>query len=407
MDSKIFTLQGKGLKLNSAADIAPYLENIDPAQIEEIHLGGNTIGVEAAEALGKFLEKAVALEARWHITSFEILSWSYNPHTQTADFADIFTGRLISEVPKALGYICDALETRPSLLEIDLSDNAFGSRCVHQIVPLLKNNRSFRILRLNNNGLGPEGGQAIANALLESAKTSKSEGKKSNLRVIICGRNRLENGSAPAWAEALAAHGNLDAVRMPQNGIGMEGIMALAKGLAQIPSLRHIDLQDNTFTSNGELHGVDAWAQSLKFWPKLQILNLSDCFLSTDGEVPRLLKVLAQGSNPGLRLLHLQNNNLDSASFDLLAQNIGDNLKNLALLELQWNDLSEDDESLETLDLALKARGGKLYVTDDDEEEEGEEEEEQEYEVDLRKVPPAVDKATNDLADLLAKTRIF
>ncbi len=64
MDSKIFTLQGKGLKLNSAADIAPYLENIDPAQIEEIHLGGNTIGVEAAEALGKFLEKAVALEAR-------------------------------------------------------------------------------------------------------------------------------------------------------------------------------------------------------------------------------------------------------------------------------------------------------------------------------------------------------
>ena len=187
----------------------------------------------------------------------------------------------------------------------------------------------------------------------------------------------------------------------------MEGIMALAKGLAQIPSLRHIDLQDNTFTSNGELHGVDAWAQSLKFWPKLQILNLSDCFLSTDGEVPRLLKVLAQGSNPGLRLLHLQNNNLDSASFDLLAQNIGDNLKNLALLELQWNDLSEDDESLETLDLALKARGGKLYVTDDDEEEEGEEEEEQEYEVDLRKVPPAVDKATNDLADLLAKTRIF
>ncbi|KAL9710937.1 Ran GAP Rna1 [Leucoagaricus gongylophorus] len=387
MDSKIFTLQGKGLKLNSAADIAPYLENIDPAQIEEIHLGGNTIGVEAAEALGKFLEKAVALE--------------------TADFADIFTGRLISEVPKALGYICDALETRPSLLEIDLSDNAFGSRCVHQIVPLLKNNRSFRILRLNNNGLGPEGGQAIANALLESAKTSKSEGKKSNLRVIICGRNRLENGSAPAWAEALAAHGNLDAVRMPQNGIGMEGIMALAKGLAQIPSLRHIDLQDNTFTSNGELHGVDAWAQSLKFWPKLQILNLSDCFLSTDGEVPRLLKVLAQGSNPGLRLLHLQNNNLDSASFDLLAQNIGDNLKNLALLELQWNDLSEDDESLETLDLALKARGGKLYVTDDDEEEEGEEEEEQEYEVDLRKVPPAVDKATNDLADLLAKTRIF
>jgi len=64
MDPKIFTLQGKGLRLSSAADIAPFLENVDPVQLEEIHLGGNTIGVEAAEVLGKFLEKAVALKAR-------------------------------------------------------------------------------------------------------------------------------------------------------------------------------------------------------------------------------------------------------------------------------------------------------------------------------------------------------
>ena len=338
-----------------------------------------------------------------------------NPATvifQIADFADIFTGRLIHEVHKAVGYICDGLESKSSLVEINLSDNAFGSRCVHQIAPLLKNNRSFQILKLNNNGLGPEGGQVIANALSESAKTSKSEGKKSNLRVIVCGRNRLENGSAPAWADALAAHGTLEEVRVPQNGIRMEGIMTLARGLAQNPSLRHIDLQDNTFTSDGELQGVDVWAQSLSSWPQLQVLNLSDCFLSSDGEVPKLLDVLVQGSNPELHTLHLQNNNLETASFDLLAQNIGENMKKLLVLELQWNDVSDDDESLESLDLALKARGGRLYVTDDDydEEEEAEEEQEdddEEYEVDLRKVPSAVDRATNDLADLLKKTKIF
>jgi len=273
----------------------------------------------------------------------------------------------------------------------------------------LKNNHSVQILKLNNNGLGPEGGQVIANALSESAATLKSEGKKSNLRVIVCGRNRLENGSAPAWADALAAHGTLEEVRVPQNGIRMEGIVALARGLVQNPSLRHIDLQDNTFTSDGGLDGVDVWAQSLRSWPQLQVLNLSDCFLSTEGEVPKVLEVLVQGSNPELHTLHLQNNNLETTSFDLLAQNIGDHLQKLLILELQWNDISDDDESLESLDLALKARGGKLSVTDDDyeEEEEEEEEQEEEYEVDLRKVPSAVDRATNDLADLLRKTKIF
>jgi len=64
MDPKILTLQGKGLRLSSAADIAPFLQNADPEQLEEIYLGGNTIGVEAAEVLAEFLDKTAALKAR-------------------------------------------------------------------------------------------------------------------------------------------------------------------------------------------------------------------------------------------------------------------------------------------------------------------------------------------------------
>lgn len=52
-----FTLLGKGLKLNTKDDIEPYFKDVDPTIIEEIHLGGNTIGVGAAERLGEFLEK--------------------------------------------------------------------------------------------------------------------------------------------------------------------------------------------------------------------------------------------------------------------------------------------------------------------------------------------------------------
>jgi Ran GTPase-activating protein (RanGAP) involved in mRNA processing and transport len=59
---KVFSLQGKSLKLDSRSDIDPHLKNVDPTVIEEICLGGNTIGIEAAKALAEFLKKTTALK---------------------------------------------------------------------------------------------------------------------------------------------------------------------------------------------------------------------------------------------------------------------------------------------------------------------------------------------------------
>ncbi|KAG6850339.1 hypothetical protein H0H93_014612 [Arthromyces matolae] len=392
--SKILSLHGRGLKLDNRADIEPLLTAVDPTVIEEIHFGGNTLGVEAAQALGEFLEKTTVLKI--------------------ADFADIFTGRLISEIPSALSSICNALKNKTSLVELNLSDNAFGGRSVDPIVPFLTENRSFQVLKLNNNGLGPAGGVVLANALLESANLSKSEGKKSNLRTVICGRNRLENGSASAWADAFAAHGTLVDVRMPQNGIRMDGITALAHGLSKCPNLEHVDLQDNTFTEDGAITGLEAWSDAIRTWPDLRTLNLSDCFLSNEGEVPVLLSALASRPDSKLHSLQLQNNNLESKTFQLFSQHISRSLATLMRLDLLDNDQDEDDEHLETIAFAMKQRGGKLiaYEEDEEEEEEKEEEEEEEEEVEEVEAEPApkesadADKATDDLADLLSKVTI-
>ncbi|KAI4522363.1 RNI-like protein [Schizophyllum commune Loenen D] len=401
MASNILSWQGRQLKLNTRADIEPLLAGIDPTLIEEIHLGGNTVGIEAAQALAEFLSKATSIKV--------------------ADFADIFTGRLITEIPPALSAICDALIDKTSLVEINLSDNAFGGRSVNPMVPFLTQNRSFQVLKLNNNGLGPAGGEIIANALLKSAELSRAEGKPSNLRVVICGRNRLENGSAPAWAAAFAAHGGLEEVRMPQNGIRMSGITALANGLAKNAGLLHVDLQDNTFTEEGDLSGVAAWAAALKAWPALHTLNLSDCVLSGEGEVPAVIEALVGGSNPKLHTLQLQNNNLEAATFEQLADAIAGELATLRRLELQWNEQEEDDEFLAKIAESLKTRGGKLFATDEDEEEEDEvskEDVEDEPAAAIPPAPPVVaaeqekqqktvsDKATDDLADLLSKVSI-
>jgi len=247
----------------------------------------------------------------------------------------------------------------------------------------------------------------IANALAESARLSKEEGKPSRLRTLICGRNRLQDGSSAAWAAAFAAHGSLVEIRMPQNGIRMDGIANLAGGLAHCPHLEYLDLQDNTF---GEV-GSAAMAKALPAWTELAFLNFSDCVLSNEGEgVSAVIKTIASGSNPKLQTLQLQNNNMEIGSLAILAKGIP-RLPSLKTLELQWNEVDdEEDENVQTLVQSLKQKGGKVLLNDDEEEEVEEEEEEtvtggaeaEGKDEDAAKTSAAVD----ELADLLVKTSI-
>jgi Ran GTPase-activating protein 1 len=334
---------------------------------------------------------------------------------QVADFADIFTGRLITEIPTALSALCDSLIDKEHLVEVNLSDNAFGGRSVDPIVPFLSKNPSFQIFLLNNNGLGPEGGTVIADALRDNAAVRKAipAEKRSNLRILVCGRNRLEDGSASAWAEAFAAHGTLVEVRMPQNGIRMDGSVALAKGLAKNAGLELLDLQDNTLSQSGD----QAFASALPSWPDLHTLNFSDCVLAEEGEIPQVIEALAKGSNPRLRTLQLQNDNLENNSVDVLASAIGTHLKAVTKIEFQENDAEEDSEGIELLKENLIVRGGKFLFCDEDEEEEEEEDElhdaeEGDVSADFLEFAEAsggedeADQEANKLADLLDKVSL-
>lgn len=382
-----YSIEGLGLKLNTREDIEPYLKQIEPniSQLEEIHLCGNTIGVGAAQALAEVLDRA--------------------SNIKVADFADIFTGRLITEIPIALTAICNSLVDKAHLIEINLSDNAFGGRSVEPIVPFLSKNPSFQVFRLNNNGLGPEGGTVIANALRDNAAVRKATPaeQRSSLRTVICGRNRLEDGSATAWAEAFAAHGTLVEVRMPQNGIRMAGSVALAEGLAKNAALEVLDLQDNTLSQPGDT----AFATALSSWPSLHTLNLSDCVLSEEGEIPQVIDTLAKGSNLLLRTLQLQNNNLENGTVSVLAGAIGTHLKLITRIEFQENDAEEDEVEVVTLMENLIARGGKFVFSDEDEEEEEEEEDElEDAEEGEGSVFGEADKEADDLADLMGNVSL-
>lgn len=62
-DNTVFSIVGKGLKLNTAADVQEFVDTINQMDnLQVIKLSGNTIGVEAGQALGEALKTKTHLK---------------------------------------------------------------------------------------------------------------------------------------------------------------------------------------------------------------------------------------------------------------------------------------------------------------------------------------------------------
>jgi Ran GTPase-activating protein 1 len=376
-NTKIFSLEGMGLKLDTVADVEPHIKSLRAMEdVQEIKLLGNTLGVEACKTLGEVLETKKTL--------------------QIANLADIFTGRLLNEIPQALSSLLTALLTLPNLHTVNLNDNAFGLNTQAPLVAFLSSHVPLRHLILNNNGLGPHAGILIADAL-SALHARKLEARKAgkevpDLETVICGRNRLENGSMTAWAKAYSLHTGVKKVKMVQNGIRQEGIShLLTDGLRHAKGIKVLDFQDNTFT----LLGAKALATVTPSWTEIQELGVGDSLLSAKGGVV-IADALAKGGNKKLESLRLQYNDIDANGLKRFMQAAKDTLPALKRIELNGNKFSEEDQSIMVLRELLEERKEKLAgdvvmedewgldslsdLEDESDLEDGEEEEEEEAE---------------------------
>jgi Ran GTPase-activating protein 1 len=414
---KVFSLEGKVLKLDSAEDINAHIQPlIDNTDYTEIRFGGNTLGIGASQRLAEVLKTQKSLEAAY--------------------LDDIFTGRLLSEIPTALTSLLNAILEISTVHTVNLNDNAFGLNTSAPLVDFLSRHVPLRHLILNNNGLGPSAGTQVADALSKLAER-KEEARKDNKEVnllesVVCGRNRLENGSMEAWARAYKAHSaGLKSVKMTQNGIRQEGVShLLTKGLFHANGLEVLDLQDNTFT----VMGSTALANSLPGWPSLRELGVGDCLLSARGGV-KVAQALAANKNQKLQTLRLQYNEMKAEAVKSFTHAAKTALPSLRRVELNGNIFSEEDPNIVDLRELLETRQEEHGTDDDpedtwgvdeldeleeedseeeDEEEEEEEEEEAKAEKDLKAADQAEEeqvaqKNDNDvdaLADVLGKTAI-
>ncbi|XP_030610796.1 ran GTPase-activating protein 1b [Archocentrus centrarchus] len=345
--------KGLGLKLDNAESVEQLALDIKQHQgLRALCLEGNTLGVEAAQAIAKALESKDMLQRCY---------WS-----------DMFTGRLRSEIPPALRSMGSAIMSAGArLTELDLSDNAFGPDGVKGIEQLLKSPscHTLRELRLNNCGMGIGGGKILAEALIECHRQSSALGAPLRLRVFVAGRNRLENEGATALAKAFKLMGSLEEIHVPQNGINYKGVMALASAMQHNPELRVLNLNDNTFTKKGTL----AMAQALRHLRNIQVINFGDCLVRSEGAIA-LAAVLREGL-PILKELNLSFGEITEAAALVVAQAVTDK-PHMEKVDLNGNCLGE--EGCEALKEAMENmnKGDMLASLSDDEGEPDDEDEE-------------------------------
>ena len=64
-NTKIFSLEGRGLKLDTAADVEVHIKPLkEMNDVEEVRFLGNTLGIEACKAIGEVLETKKTLQVK-------------------------------------------------------------------------------------------------------------------------------------------------------------------------------------------------------------------------------------------------------------------------------------------------------------------------------------------------------
>jgi Ran GTPase-activating protein 1 len=293
-------------------------------QVNRIHtleLSGNTLGIEASGPIAEALKK--------------------HPELKIAQWKDIFTTRLNTEIPVVLKSFTDALifaGTR--LTTLDLSDNAIGPQAIHGLEDFLSGEACFGLknLYLNNCGLGGAG-TTVAKCLIECHKKALKSGKFFELEVFVAGRNRLENAGAKALADAFSTLKSLVEIRMYQYGIKEAGIMELAKAFSKNPKLKIIDLNDNTFNESA----ATAMSKVVGKLNDLIILDFTDCLCRSKGSL-NIVHELING-NSGVQELLLGGNEIDAISMKKITQ-MSQQLPSLKKFVLSANNLGHEYEEI-------------------------------------------------------------
>jgi Ran GTPase-activating protein 1 len=310
-ESNKFSIAQTGLLLDSAKDVAEGVSKLlsSKDQVSEVVLSKNSYGVEACQSIGQALSQCSEL--------------------QVVGMSDIFTGRDKSVLNPALRYLAEGLMPCRRMIELDLSDNAFGPDGVMAFSFLVEASPQLKVLKLNNNGLGSLGGSYLAQSLLlcESMK----------LHIFSAGRNRLEDIGTRELARVFTEMKSLKQISLYQNGIREEGMISLFTAFSENPDLQIIEIQDNLLM---KAHVYTAFADCLSRLQFVAVLNIGDSELKDLG-AQAVLRALMQTS-PHLLELYLEYNDLEQPATAALVKELLNTKLQLERVNLKGNEFAEE-----------------------------------------------------------------
>ncbi|EDW27296.1 GL21210 [Drosophila persimilis] len=356
------SFQDKGKTWNSASDVQDVVDALNnQAKVHFLILDGNTLGVEAAIAIGEALKR--------------------HPEFRKALWKNMFTSRLKNEIPDALKHLgAGLIEAKAKLTVLDLSDNALGPNGMRGLEAFLRSPVCYSLqeLHLYNCGLGSEGGAMLSRALIDLHANAKKAGTPLQLRLFMGGRNRLEDAGAKAMANAFATLKTFQEIVLLQNSIYLEGVKALADSFKANPHLRVLNMYDNTLKSKG----ADEIAEVIKSLTMLREINFGDCLIGTNGAY-QIAEAL-ENSNYDLEVIDLSSNEINSDGGLVLVTAI-QNKPKLRVLNIDSNCFGEEGCAQIIEQMSMYPNAVALQPLENDEgemegEESIEEEEEEEEE---------------------------
>jgi len=252
-------------------------------------------------------DKSYTAEAATEIASFLTSTEDFNPSVASgisiADISDVIASRHEDEGLAVLKTLSDAFSDS-KLVEVDLSDNAMGSKGIVACASVLSGQaveESLERLSLCNNGLSKASMSEVADLLTSQTGSSKTIAER--LTKIHFYNNMSGDEGGVSFARILdKCTSKLQDVRFSGTRAGVKGSTAVAKALeklgdnANLLNLTTLDLGDNTF---GEC--VDEISAALRQCKMLMHLNLKDCVLEDD----KMSSVCSALEDAGCPLVHL------------------------------------------------------------------------------------------------------
>ncbi len=295
-------------------------------------------------------DKSYTIDAAKHIASFLTSSSTFNPplaqHIQVAHLNDTIAGRMEDEGLQVLKTLSDIFIHSHDLIEVDLSDNALGSKGVSQCMSVLGENRKLQRLSLCNNGLSKYSMNEIADLLTAEHEQSHEGGIDNstspfciaqNLTKIHFFNNMSGNEGCEAFERIMGrCSSKLTNIRFSSTRAEREGSAYITRALknlsTRLNNVTHLDLCDNSFPEC-----YDDLASALIHCVNLEYLNLKDCILSNDGVVAVCNALM--GANPPLKCIHLSGNEIDANGALVVAKLVRKFKATIEILDLDDNEL--------------------------------------------------------------------